>query len=146
MSDKTEKKQATPGRWKKGESGNPRGRPVGARGRATMAAEALLEGEAEAITRKAVELALEGDRTALRLCLERISPPARERPLSLDLPPISSPEALPLALASLLDSVGRGEVTASEAERVSRIFAAYVQAVEARDFEARLSALEASKS
>jgi hypothetical protein len=111
-----------------------------------MAAEALLEGEAEAITRKAVELALEGDRTALRLCLERISPPARERPLSLDLPPISSPEALPLALASLLDSVGRGEVTASEAERVSRIFAAYVQAVEARDFEARLSALEASKS
>jgi hypothetical protein len=37
---------------------------------ATMVAEALLDGEAEAITRKVIEKALEGDATALRLCLE----------------------------------------------------------------------------
>jgi hypothetical protein len=39
-----------------------------------MAAEALLEGEAEALTRKAVDMALAGDAAALRLCLEGIVP------------------------------------------------------------------------
>lgn len=58
----------------KGVSGNPAGRKAGTRNRATMAAEALLDGEAEALTRKAVELALQGDTVALRLCLERLCP------------------------------------------------------------------------
>ena len=60
--------------FRKGRSGNPAGRPPGSRNRATIAAEALLEGEAQALTRKAIELALAGDTTALRLCLERIVP------------------------------------------------------------------------
>jgi Family of unknown function (DUF5681) len=59
----------------KGRSGNPRGRPVGARNAATLAAEHLLDGEAGTITRKAVELAKQGDTVALRLCLDRIIPP-----------------------------------------------------------------------
>jgi Family of unknown function (DUF5681) len=67
----------------KGRSGNPRGRPVGSRNRKTLAAAVLLAGEAEALTRKAVELALAGDPTALRLCIERILPPCRERAVSL---------------------------------------------------------------
>jgi hypothetical protein len=45
--------------------------------------EALLDGEAEALTRKAMQLALAGDITALRLCLDRIRPPRKDRPLSL---------------------------------------------------------------
>ncbi len=51
---------------------------VGARHRSTLAAEALLDGETEQLTRKAVELALGGDTIALRLCLERIILPHRE--------------------------------------------------------------------
>ena len=58
------------GRFRKGRSGNPQGRPMGARNKATEAAELVLDGEAEALTRKAVELALEGEGSALRLCLE----------------------------------------------------------------------------
>jgi len=54
----------------KGKSGNPAGKPKGARHRVTLATEALLDGEAEALTRKAVEMALAGDGAALRLCLE----------------------------------------------------------------------------
>jgi hypothetical protein len=57
--------------FKKGRSGNPAGKPKGARHRATVAAEALLDGEAEGLTRKAIEMALAGDGTALRLCLDR---------------------------------------------------------------------------
>jgi Family of unknown function (DUF5681) len=45
----------------RGQSGNPGGRPAGARNRRTLAAAVLLDGEAEALTRKAVELALAGD-------------------------------------------------------------------------------------
>src|SRR5260370_33248870 len=77
----------------RGESGNPAGRPMGARHKATVAAEALLDGEAEALTRKAVEMALAGDGTALRLCLDRILPPRRERPVRVTTPACHPPAA-----------------------------------------------------
>ncbi len=60
-----------------GQSGNPNGRPKGARGKATMIAEALLDGEAEKLTRKVIEMALDGSEPCLRLCMERILPPKR---------------------------------------------------------------------
>ena len=48
------------------------------RNRATLAAMELLDGEAEALTRTAIDLALSGDMAALRLCIERIIPVRRE--------------------------------------------------------------------
>ncbi|MCJ2136438.1 DUF5681 domain-containing protein, partial [Methylobacterium sp. J-026] len=48
-----------------GQSGNPGGRPKGARNRSTEALETILDGESEALTRKAIEMALEGDTVAL---------------------------------------------------------------------------------
>jgi hypothetical protein len=73
---------ATTGRDRAGRftRGNP-GRPHGTRNKATRAALALLDGEAEALTRQAVTMALAGDGVALRLCLERIAPPRRDAPL-----------------------------------------------------------------
>jgi hypothetical protein len=50
----------------------------------------LLDGEAAALTRKAVELALAGDQAVLRLCLDRTGAPRRERAVELALPPIRS--------------------------------------------------------
>ena len=76
--------------FEKGQSGNPAGRRVGCRNKTTIAAAAFLTGEAEALTRRAVELALVGDPTAMRLCLERILPPCRERAVKFVLPPIES--------------------------------------------------------
>jgi hypothetical protein len=64
------------------------GKPKGTRHKATLAAMALLDGEAESLSRKAVELALQGDTTALRLCLERIAPPRKDAPVTFDLPPL----------------------------------------------------------
>jgi len=101
--------------FRPGQSGNPAGRPKGARNRATLAAEALLEGEAEALTRKAIELALAGDPLALRLCLERIVPPRKERPIALPLPAITSSSDVPDAIATVLAAVAEGSVTLGEA-------------------------------
>jgi hypothetical protein len=74
----------------KGRSGNSARRQTGSRNKATLAAAAFLAGESEASTRRAVELALAGDPTAMRLCLERILPPCRERTVKFALPTIES--------------------------------------------------------
>ena len=47
--------------------------------------EELLDGEAEALTRKAIDKALEGDMAALRMCLDRLLPPRRNRYEASDL-------------------------------------------------------------
>src|SRR3954464_4414789 len=88
MPANTGQKQDT--RFKPGQSGNPAGKAKGTRHRATLALEALLDGEGGAITRKAVELALEGDTVALRLCLDRILPVRKDRPIQFELPAIQS--------------------------------------------------------
>src|SRR5918997_104236 len=86
---------ATGTRGRPFQAGNP-GRPKGARNKATLAAEALLDGEAEALTRKAVEMALSGDATAMRLCLERIAPPRKDRPVSFAMPETLPKQPRPL--------------------------------------------------
>ena len=47
-------------RFKSGKSGNPAGKKPGTRHKTTMAAQALLDGEGQALTRKAVEMAMTG--------------------------------------------------------------------------------------
>jgi len=130
------------GRFRKGTSGNPAGRPPGARNRATLAAETLLDGQAEALTTKAVALALDGDSVALRLCLERVLPPRRDRPIMLALPPLETAADAPKALAALVAAVADGTVTASEAADMAALIERFVKAIEASDLDYRLSAIE----
>ena len=130
------------GRFVKGQSGNPKGRPVGARNKATETAELLLDGEAEALTRRAVELALAGDGMALRLCLERIIPPRRGRPVQLGLPPVCGAADLGGTMAAITNAAGRGAITPGEAAELARVVEIFVRAVEASDFEKRLRQLE----
>src|SRR5690242_21019405 len=98
----------------KGQSGNPAGRPRGSSNRATRAAEMLLDGEAAALTRKAVELALAGDQAALRLCLDRTVAPRRERTVELALPPIRGANDILAAIKVVSGAVGRGAITPGE--------------------------------
>ncbi|MAM39264.1 MAG: hypothetical protein CL949_12385, partial [Erythrobacter sp.] len=85
----------------------------------------MLEGEHEALTRKAIEQALEGDGTALRLCLDRIAPPRKDAPISFALPPIRSAEDTVTASSALLLAVAEGEVTPDEAGRVMALLTAH---------------------
>ncbi len=141
---KTVKKQ--PGRpFKKGKSGNPAGRPQGSRNKATLAIDELLDGEADKLTRKAVELAMEGDTTALRLCLERLCPPRKDRPVSFDLPTMETPVDAVAAMAALLAAVAQGEVTPGEAQTIAAVIEAQRRVIECEDHERRLRALEQVK-
>ena len=128
--------------FKPGQSGNPSGKPVGTRHRVTLAIEALLEGEHEALTRKAIELALAGDGPALRLCLDRLAPPRRDQPISFAMPSVRSAEQVVDASAALLASVSAGEVTPDEAGRVMALLTAHRSIIETGDLERRIAALE----
>jgi hypothetical protein len=105
--------------------------------------EALLEGEAEGLTRKAVEMALGGDVTALRLCLDRIAPPRRDRPITFDLGELAGPADALVAVVSLIRAVSAGEIAPSEATAVMGLLDVYRRGFETTELEARLAALEA---
>jgi hypothetical protein len=119
-----------------------KGRPKGARNKATMAVQKLLDGEAETLTRKAIELAKDGNMAALRLCIERLLPPQKDRPVTLDLPPMDSVKDLSEALGALTMAMAAGEITLSEAEKVAAVLELRRRAIETTEIEERLAALE----
>ena len=125
-----------------GQSGNPAGRPKGSRNKATLAVEVLLDGEAEAITRKAIELAKNGDLAAIRLCLDRIAPPRKDRPVLFALPALGKAEDASASLAAIVAAVASGELTPGEAREMSKVVDTYTRALLATDLEARMTALE----
>jgi hypothetical protein len=121
--------------------GNP-GKPKGTRHKATRAALALLDGEAEALTRRAVDLALGGDTTALRLCLERIASPRKDAPVTFTLPPMQSAADAAKAAGAVLDAVAIGDLTPTEGAHIMALVETYRRTLETSDIEARLAALE----
>lgn len=119
------------------------GNRLGSRHRTTRAVEELLEGEHEKLTRKAIELGLQGDTVALRLCLERLAPPRKDSPVRIDLPAVRSATDAVEASAAVLSAVAEGEITPDEAGRVMTLLTAHKALIETCDLEARLAALEA---
>ena len=131
--------------FKKGRSGNPKGKPRGAKNRATVAAQTLLDGEAETLTRKVIELAKAGDMTALRLCLERIVPPRRERPINLALPPLTNAADGPEAMKAIVAAVTGGEIMPSEAQVLAGLVETYRRTIETEVLEHRIAVLEQAR-
>lgn len=131
------------GKFQPGQSGNPAGKVKGTRNRTTRAIEALLDGEAEALTRTAIELAQGGDTVALRMCLDRLVPPRKDRPITFDLPPIETTDDLPKATGAIVAAVAAGELTPAEAAEISKTLDVHVRAIEATELHRRMAALEA---
>jgi hypothetical protein len=120
----------------------PAGRRAGSRNKKTLAAAALLEGESEALTRRAVELALAGDPTAMRLCIERILPPCRERAIKFVLPPIKSAADIAAAMEAVTSALAAGVITPGEAGTIAAVVDTFVRAIETSDFDRRLKVVE----
>ena len=127
-----------------GQSGNPNGRPAGSRNRSKLALETLLDGEAENLTRKAVEMALAGDTTAMRLCLERIYPARKDTPVSFDMPTLETAADAIKAMAAIMAAVASGDLTPAEANELAKLVDTFTRAIEAHELDERLRRLEAA--
>ncbi|MEO1104986.1 MAG: hypothetical protein AAFW98_14870 [Pseudomonadota bacterium] len=121
--------------------GNP-GKPKGSRHRATKAVEGLLDGRAEELTEKAVELALDGDTTALRLCLERVAPARKDAPVSVDLPAIKGGADLLAASAAVVEAAANGDISPSEARAIGDLIQGHARVVETHEILERIARLE----
>ena len=122
--------------------GNP-GRPKGSRHKHVLAIQDLLDGEAETLGRKAIDLALAGNTTALRLCIERIAPARKDSPVAFDLPTMTNAQQAASAAQGVLQAVSQGDMTALlEAATVMGLVERYRRLLELSEFEGRLLALE----
>jgi hypothetical protein len=128
--------------FEKGESGNPAGRPRGARNRTTLLMQNLFADDAEAIGRKAIEMAKAGDLAAIRLCMDRLAPARKDEPVAFELPPIEKPADIVAATASIVAAVAAGELTPSQAAELSKVIDVHVRALDSKGFDERLGKLE----
>ncbi len=118
------------------------GRPKGSRNKASLAMEVLLEGEAEVIARKAVEMAKGGDTTAIRLCMDRLLPARKDRHVPFALPKLETAADAVKATAALVEAVAAGDLTPSEAGELSKLIEGFTRAADLHDIQARLEKLE----
>lgn len=131
------------GRYLPGESGNPAGRPVGSRNRATILAESLVDGRAEKVVATLLAKAERGNTAAMRLVIERLLPKRKERPVSVRIPELLSAADLVQAYSEVLASVARGEMTLGEADAFTTLLDRQRVAIETGELAARVAELEA---
>ena len=131
-----------PGQFAPGTSGNPAGRPRGSRNKATQLMEALLDGEAEELTRRAIDRAKADDPNALRFLLSRLLPPCRDRPIQLSLPRIETLPQISSAMSTVMEAIGDGRITPTEGEKLANILTIQLNLVTSIDLERRVKELE----
>lgn len=139
---KTANKQTKPNQFQPGQSGNPAGRPKGSRGKATQLAEWLIDNDAEAIITKVINEAKNGDMSAAKILIDRILPPRRDRHVSVALPEIKNASDAASAMAAVINEVAAGNITAGEAEGLTKLIGEYSKILEVSQFEERLKRLE----
>jgi Family of unknown function (DUF5681) len=130
------------GHWRQGHSGNPRGRPKGARHRVTILAEQLMQGDAEDVVRAVIAAAKGGDMTAARIILDRIAPVRKGSTVMFDLPELTTPTDLPPAVAAVTKAIADGTLTPDEGASVVTILDMQRRAIETADLARRVADLE----
>lgn len=141
MPENTGKIQAST-KFKRGRSGNPSGRPKGSKNKSTLLAEKIIENDLEAVCKKAVSEAKKGNIQAIKIILERVLPPKKDRPINIAIPDIKTSADILESINSLTQAVANGEITPSEGEAFARILDSNTRAFEIHDIEKRLKAIE----
>jgi hypothetical protein len=124
--------------------GNP-GRPPGSRNKITQIVEQLVEGQAEQLIQKVLELAQAGDVSCLRMMLDRILPVRKGQPVNLVMPPIKTSGDLIPAIASIWEGIRDGRLTPEEAGVLSIVMDRSIQAIQLHDITKRIAALEQAR-
>lgn len=122
-----------------GKSGNPAGKPRGAKDKRT-ALRALLEPHAKKLVRKAVALALDGDTTALRICIDRLIPPIKARDQHSGVGPLIGDVSE--QGRAVLTALAEGRITPDEAATIMQAVSAQARIIEVAELERRIAELE----
>ena len=130
------------GRFKKGKSGNPRGKPKGARHSASLMAEMLFASEIETVCHHVINQAKEGNLQAAKIILDRLLPPRKDRPINFKLPCIKNAADALEASRLICHAVGNGEITPLEGESLSKIEEIQAKNIDLFNFGIRLEAIE----
>ena len=136
------------GRFQPGQSGNPAGKPKGARHKTTLLAEKLMSDDAEAIVKKVIEAA-KGDLAAARLVLDRIAPPRKASPIDIALPPLEGAEGIAAAhktLSSWRQLLGELLLDEARGMTLSSLLEGRRKALETEELEKRIRRLEGLKA
>ncbi|MEP3226312.1 MAG: DUF5681 domain-containing protein [Parasphingorhabdus sp.] len=130
------------GQFAAGKSANPNGRPKGSRNRSTVMAQGLIDDDADEIIKKTIELAKTGDPVALRLCMERLLPPRKDRPVEIDLPDVKKASDLTAVIGAITKAVSEGEVTPAEGSALSGMLETQRRTIETGELAQRLDQIE----
>src|SRR5260370_31294442 len=71
--------------------------------------QSLLEANAEAIARKAIDLATGGDLTSIRICFDRLVPARKHEPIALELPRLDTAADTVTAPSTIVAAVAAGD-------------------------------------
>ena len=142
--DKTSKmpKKNVKGQWIKGVSGNPAGRPKRKYTENEIRAQNQLKEYAPMITDAVLHRVFNGNWDAIKLCFDRIHPPAKENSLSIDLPLVNSAQSALDALSYIVDCAASGGITLSEAERLTAMVNKYLEHAHLPQLQKRLDKME----
>ena len=122
-----------------------KGRPPGSRNKLTILFQDTLDEYGPHILRKTLKMAMEGDRTALKLAVERLLPPVQGSRITLRLPPVRSTADLSAASAKVIQAVTRGEITLEEGRALTEMLDAHRRVLEADEMASRIATLEHSE-
>ena len=125
-------------KFKPGQSGNPKGRPPNTGKLAKL--RSLLEPHASDLVDKAKDMALNGDTTALRLCLERLVPPIKED--SVHIEGLTKDLNLVEQGGLVLEAIASGEITPGQGAKIMHAIASQARILEVNELEERIAALE----
>jgi hypothetical protein len=119
-----------------------RGRPKGRRNKAKPG-QALMDEYAEHLVRKCIALAMQGNQSAMRICMGRIRPARRGAIVTMSLPPIKTAADVDKAAESVTQAIRRGDLTPAEGGIMMNILESRSRVIERVQWESRLEKLEA---
>jgi len=128
--------------WQPGQSGNPAGKPKGARHAALVALDAIGADGAAEVMRAVVAAAKAGDMRASEILLRRLWPERKGRPVAFPLPELRTAADMVTALGAVVQAVAHGDLSPEEGQAVAGMVELHRKAIETAEFECRLAALE----